>query len=309
MASGLDGRHRRGLPNFLVIGTGRAGTTSLYHYLAQHPQIFMSPVKEPKFFALEGHSLDFRGPGDERIRAETTTTLSAYRQLFDGVRDEIAVGEASTLYLSHETAPDAIARYVPDVRLIALLRDPAARAHSAFQHLTRDGWEPLAEFEEALRDEPRRIAEGWYYFWYYRDRGFYGRDLGRYYQRFDPDRIRVYLYEDFSRDPFVVLADIFRFLGVAAGFRPDVAARHNPSGRARSARLQRFLSRRHPLKEAAKALVPERLGHRLISLLQPANLASDALRPETRAWLVDGYREDSRRLETLIGRDLSAWRG
>ena len=160
MASGLDGRHRRGLPNFLVIGTGRAGTTSLYHYLAQHPQIFMSPVKEPKFFALEGHSLDFRGPGDERIRAETTTTLSAYRQLFDGVRDEIAVGEASTLYLSHETAPDAIARYVPDVRLIALLRDPAARAHSAFQHLTRDGWEPLAEFEEALRDEPRRIAEG-----------------------------------------------------------------------------------------------------------------------------------------------------
>src|SRR4030065_405156 len=66
MASGLDGRHRRGLPNFLVIGTGRAGTTSLYHYLAQHPQIFMSPVKEPKFFALEGHSLDFRGPGASR---------------------------------------------------------------------------------------------------------------------------------------------------------------------------------------------------------------------------------------------------
>ena len=66
---------------------------SLYHYQAQHPQVFMSALKEPKFFALEGHPLDFRGPGDERIRAETTTTLEAYRRLFHGVRAEIAIGE------------------------------------------------------------------------------------------------------------------------------------------------------------------------------------------------------------------------
>jgi hypothetical protein len=152
------------MPNFLVIGAGRSGSTSLYHYLAQHPQIFMSPVKEPKFFALEGHALDFRGPGDERIRVDTTTTLTAYRSLFDGVRGELAVGEASTLYLSHEAAADAIARHVPEMKLIAILRDPAERAHSAFQHLTRDGYEPLANFEDALCDEPRRMAEGWYYF-------------------------------------------------------------------------------------------------------------------------------------------------
>ncbi len=307
MARALGGHAGRGFPNFVVIGTGRAGTTSLYHYLVQHPQIFMTAVKEPKFFALEGHPLDFRGPGDARIRAETTTILSEYQRLFEGVRDELAIGEASTLYLSHEAAPEALARYVPDAKLIAILRDPAERAYSNFQHLTRDGHEPCADFEDALRDEPRRIAEGWYYFWYYRDRGFYHRDLSRYFQRFDPRQIRVYLYEELERNPALMLEDMFRFLGVDPGFRSDVSARHNLSGRARNPGLQRFLARRHPLKEAVKALVPEQLGHRLISWLQPSNLVRLAVKPETRARLVEGYREDIHRLEGLIGRDLSSW--
>lgn len=152
---------RRGLPTFLVIGAAKAGTTSLYHYLGQHPQVFMSPVKEPGFFALEGHPLDFRGPGDEWLRQATTTTLEAYQKLFEGVRDEPAVGEASVLYLHHHAAPEAIARYVPDVKLVAVLRDPVERAYSAFLYQTRNGREPLADFEEALRAEPRRIADGW----------------------------------------------------------------------------------------------------------------------------------------------------
>ena len=69
-------------PNFFIIGAGKAGTTSLYHYLKQHPEIFMSPLKEPKFFALEGHALDFRGPYDDRIREGTTTDRAAYLRLF-----------------------------------------------------------------------------------------------------------------------------------------------------------------------------------------------------------------------------------
>ena len=295
------------LPNFLVIGAARSGTTSLYHYLAQHPQIFMSPVKEPRFFALEGHPLDFRGPGDERLRADTITSFDRYQELFAGAGDEIAVGEASTVYLSHKAAPDAIARYLPGVRLIALLRDPAERAHSAFQHLIRDGWEPLTDFGEALRDEPRRIADGWYDFWHYRERGFYYRQLSRYFDRFGADRIRIFLYEDFVQNPLVVLEDIYRFLGVETEFRADVSARHNASGRARSAGMQRFLTGRHPLKEAARKLIPERLGHRVISLLQRENLTTSSIPPETRAWLVEGYRDDTQRLEELIGRDLSAW--
>jgi hypothetical protein len=298
---------RNGLPNFLVIGAAKSGTTSLYHYLRQHPEIFMSPVKEPRFFALEGHPLDFRGPGDERFRLGTTTTLEAYRELFEGVSDERAIGEASVLYLHHPAAPEAIARHIPGVKLIAVLRNPVDRAYSGFLIKLRDGYEPLTDFEQALRVEPQRIAEGWYYTWHYRDQGFYHRNLLRYFERFDPSQVRVYLHEDFERDPHGMLTDIFRFLGVDDGFRPDLRTRHNASGRPRSPRLQRLLTRAHPVKEAAKSVIPEEWGHRVIARLQTGNLERPPLPSETRAHLVEGYRDDIRQLEGLIGRDLSHW--
>lgn len=294
-------------PNFFVIGAAKAGTTSLYHYLGQHPEIFMSPVKEPRYFALAGHPLDFHGPGDERLREKTTTTLDAYLRLFTGVRNEPAVGEASVLYIHHPAAAEAIARDVPNAKIIALLRNPVDRAHSGFLYQTRDGYEPLAAFEDALRAEPERIADRWYYGWHYRDQGFYHRSLARYFERFDPSQIRVYLHEDLDRDPHSVLANIFRFLGVDEGFRPDFSMRYNPSGRPRSARAQRLLTRRHPLKEAVKSVIPEQWGHRLIAAVQPANLVRPAVRAETRARLVEGYAEDIRQLERLVGRDLSHW--
>jgi hypothetical protein len=295
-----------GLPNFLIIGAAKAGTTSLYHWLRLHPQIYMSPVKEPKFFALEGHPLDFRGPGDERFREGTTTRLEDYRKLFDQVSDERAVGEASVLYQYHEAASEAIARYVPDVKLIAVLRNPVERAYSGFLVKLHRGYEPLSGFDEALGAEPGRIADGWSYTWCYRDQGFYHRNLTRYFERFDPEQIRVYLYEDLERDPHRLVTDIFHFLGVDAGFRANLTI-HNRSGVPRSARLQRLLTRSHPVKEAAKSVIPEEWGHRVISRLSRGNLRRPPLRPETRARLIEGYYEDIRRLEGLIGRDLSHW--
>jgi hypothetical protein len=295
-----------GLPNFFVIGAAKSGTTSLYHYLRQHPQIFMSPIKEPRFFALEGDPLDWRGPGDERYRAKSITTLDAYRALFEEVNGEPAVGEASVLYLDHPEAPDRIARRIPEARLIAVLRNPAEKAYSSYLFKCRDGDEQL-EFEDALRAEPQRIADGWYWAWRYRSRGFYHGMLRRYFERFDRSQIRVYLYEDFSRDPGGLLADAFRFLEVDDGFRPDLKVHHNVSGRPRSPRLQRLLTRSHPVKEAAKSVIPEDWGHRVIARLQRPNLMRPAMRPDTRADLLEAYRDDIGRLEELIDRDLSHW--
>lgn len=294
------------LPNFLVIGAAKSGTTSLYHYLAQHPEIYMSPVKEPRFFALESHSLDFSGPGGG-WRTETRTTIEGYEQLFDGVRGERAVGEASVIYLIHPRAPGAIADRIPGARLVAVLRDPAERAYSAFMDHSLAGREICATFEDALAAEPQRVADGWYWAWRYREHGFYHRNLSRFYERFDPEQIRVYLYEDYNRDPHPVLADMFGFLGVDDGFRVNVAARHNRSGRARSPRVHAVLGYPHPAKEALKKVVPERWGHRVISALAEKNLERPPMRPETRAELVAGYAEDIGRLEGLLGRDLSHW--
>src|SRR5215218_4707583 len=121
------------MPNFLIIGAGKSGTTSLYHYLGQHPEVFMSPMKEPKFFCFEGERPNFRGPGDdEEINRKCVTTIDAYRALFDGVACEKAVGEASSMYLYYPKAPERIDHHVAGVRLIAVLRNPVDRAYSSY---------------------------------------------------------------------------------------------------------------------------------------------------------------------------------
>ena len=122
------------MPNFLLIGAAKAGTSSLYGYLKQHPQIYMSPIKEPRFFALEGETLNFNGP-TRGINQTSINTLEAYSQLFQKVTTEKAIGEASTIYLSSPKAPERIKHYLPDVKLIAILRDPSERAFSSYMHL------------------------------------------------------------------------------------------------------------------------------------------------------------------------------
>ena len=300
------------LPNFLVIGAGKSGTTSLYHYLRQHPQIFMSPTKEPKFFALEGVGIYFRGPGDQEVMTQTAdnrsvTEIGAYERLFDGVRGEKAIGEASPIYLHSPQAPARIRHHIPDAKLVAVLRNPVERAYSAYLHQVRDGREWLG-FREALRAEEGRIRDGWAPGWRYRRVGFYFEHLSRYYELFGAEKLRVYLYEDLSESPVSVSQDIFRFLGVDGSFVPDTSLRHNPSGIPKSKALVALIKRPNPLKSAARAILPEKLRKRLSASLQTRNLSKAPPMPEeARRELVEAYREDVLRLEGLIGRDLSGW--
>lgn len=129
------------MPHFLVIGAAKAGTVSLYNYLQQHPQIYMSPVNETNFFALNGANLDawFRGPHDqEAVTQHCIKTLAAYRGLFSQAQPGQCVGESSPLYLYSQTAPAQMKHYLPQVKLIAILRQPTMRAFSNFCHYRRD---------------------------------------------------------------------------------------------------------------------------------------------------------------------------
>lgn len=297
-----------GLPNFFVVGVAKSGSTSFYHYLVQHPDVFMSTPKEPRTFAYLADPRHFTGPGDERVWDRSIKTLDEYRELFAEAQGARAVGEASVTYLPHRPTAEAIAQHVPDARIIALLRNPVERAHSAFLYHRRDAYEPSPTFEESLAEEQGRIAAGWHYRWHYRDQGFYHRNLTAYYEHFDADQIRVYFTEDLARDPHAVLADAFRFLGIDDEFRPDVRRRHNRSGIPRSRAAQRMLAQPHPVKEAIKKVVPEEWGHRMIERLLPANLERPEIRPETRAEMMGAYADDIAQLEQRIGRDLSHWR-
>jgi hypothetical protein len=294
------------LPNFLVIGAAKCGTTALYEYLGQHPDVFLSPNKEPQFFAFEDETLCFRGPG-VTINQTAVTSLEAYRTLFAGARGEKAVGEASALYLYVPKAADRIRQHVPGARLLAVLRDPIDRAYSSFMHLRREGREPLSDFRAALAAEPGRIADNWGFLWRYLDLGRYHVQLRRFYERFPREQLRVLLYDDFRDAQGAALRSVFGFLEVDEGFRPDTSLRHNVSGIPRSRWLYELVSGRGPAGRVLGAVVPAALMARVRARAASRLLRQEPLDPELRAELVERVREDVLRLQDLLGRDLSRW--
>ncbi len=258
------------MPNFLVIGAAKAGTTSLYHYLNQHPQIYMTPIKETNFFALEGLPVDFCGPGDQDyIKRFAITDKQSYQEQFQGITSEHAMGEASPLYLYSIVAPSRIRHYIPDVKLIAILRHPVDRAYSSFLHLLRDGREFITDFARSLEEEELRTCSNWEHIWHYRQMGFYYRQLKRYYDLFNRCQIRVYLYDEFNQSPGRILLDIFQFLNVDETFMPDTSIRHNETSITQD--------KRPPLL------------------------------PEVRREMIKAYQEDILQLQNLIQIDLSKW--
>lgn len=293
------------MPNFLIIGAAKSGTTSLYYYLKQHPQIFMSPVKEPSFFAIEGEPMNIRGPGGPAKRSFWIADLASYRALFEGVRDERAVGEASVLYMYHPQAAERIRRYNPEMKLIAVLRNPVERAYSSFCFLAENAAEPLADFEAALAAEEARIRERWEHLWHYKSMGYYYQQLKRYYERFDRSQVRVYLYEEFNRDNLRVLQDIFRFLEVDSGFVPNTSVRYLESGLPKNRRLQRLVLR-SPLRKLLRTYLPERLQPFFLKV-KKQTVSKGRMDEQIRRSLTAEYREEILRLQELIDQDLSGW--
>ena len=125
---------------------------------------------------------------------------------------------------------ERIERYVPGAKSIALLRNPADRAYSAFLYALRMGVEPLTDFAQALREEPFRMRNRWHYVFHYRSRGLYYQQLKRYYEVFGRERLGVWLYEDMREDPAGVAQSVFRFLEVDDTFAPDTSSKYNPAG-------------------------------------------------------------------------------
>lgn len=291
------------LPNFLIIGAAKGGTTSLYHYLAQHPQIYMSPLKEPRFFALEGEELNFQNP-DRSINHTSVTTLAEYCQLFEGVSDEIAIGEASPLYLYSTKAVERIAHYVPEAKLIVILRNPVERAYSCYKHLI--ALEPYS-FADALKEEDKRIAQNWSHLWHYRHGGYYYQQLQRYFEKFDREQIEVYLFDDLQSDPLRLVQNLFSFLEVDNSFVPDLTYQ-NVSNNPKVKVLQNIVSGKHLLRTASQKVFPQSIRKNVAQKIRNWNSQKFESIPENiRHELTEDYREDIMKLQDLVGLNLDRW--
>lgn len=293
------------LPNFLVIGAPKAGTTTINYVLDQHPQVFMCPVKESGFFWAYGQNFHHQGYGAEKLINRLVTDIEAYQKLFAGVTDERAIGEASVRYLYMPQTPAIIHKIIPHAKMIAILRHPAEQAFSAFMNNLRDGWEPCATFEEAVAQERQGLRDEWFSFRYLRQ-GFYFRSLKNYLEFFSPTQLHISLFEDLQQDPQGLMRSIFRFLEVDEDFVPDFSHKHNVSGIIRNPILRFLWTRTNRMRAKLRPLLPPGWRH-AISEWVFRDLQKLTISPEMRAELTEYYREDILQLQDLIRRDLSHW--
>jgi hypothetical protein len=309
------------LPNFFIAGAPKAGTTSLYHYLDQHPQVYMSPVKEPNFFAAEIREENFdpqlrpdivrdavnlrdflSGDMREKRFGGIVEEWEDYLRLFAHADHESAVGEASVCYLWSRTAPEGIAARIPDAKILLMLRDPAERAFSQYLHGAGNGainWSFREHIQRNLRHQSEQICVHYPFLEF----GLYAEQLGRYRERFGRN-VWVGFHEDFQHRPLEVYRSICRFLEIAADFSPDMQSRRMQAQVPILSSLGRM--KRWGFWQAAAKATPARLRplFRRALIRRPGATRMD---PADRRYLVDFYREDIGKLSSLLDRNLDCW--
>jgi hypothetical protein len=301
------------LPDFLLVGAPKAGTTALHAALAQHPELFLSGVKEPKYY-LCGDSPPpaYRGPGDAHSNQEWIWQRQRYLDLFADAGEDQLAGESTPLYLYHRDARRRIASDLPRARLVAVLRDPVDRAYSNWMHLWADGLEPCADVVEACNLEAKRVDDGWAPFWHYRGLGMYGRQLADLFEHFPAEQVLVLRYRSLVDDPRTALDRVCRFLGVSEDVVTEIPKGNSkpfvhPSARTKllgpmvrtGAAVGQFLPPR-AWRVASKPLVGQ--------LHQRGNPERPRLTPEQGEILRAPFLDDIDLLETITGESFDDWR-
>lgn len=282
-------------PNFLIIGAPKAGTTGLYKTLRQHPQIFLSQVKEPNFFMQPEFYNKINNKED-------------YLALFANAKPQhLAVGEASVLYLGDEEAARNIYQAIPDVRMVAVLRQPAERIYSHYIMYLRLKREPLTDFSTVVdimtgvKDLQTRNNA------IYLRESLYAANLKRYLALFPRKQFFISLYDDWRKSPQQVLSGLYSFLNV----NPDIdlpAIRDNKGGLPLFPDFFYFLNTPNPVKTIFRKFFPLRLGKKIIdSTSQLMLVKAPPMNPDLRMHLTQFFRADILELQDLLDRDLSSW--
>jgi len=296
------------LPNFLIVGAAKSGTSSLHNYLNQHPEVFMPSynsegmkVKEPRFLIkdLVKHRLH-----------NGVWTWEEYKSLFNDVIDEKAIGESTVLYLYYYK--DAIKNIKEklgiDVKIIIMLRNPTERAYSAFQHVSR-GFKEQNSFEESLEMEDGRLErEGNLTpMVMYKDMGLYHEMVKSYQENFS--NVHVIIYDDFRDNTENEMKKTYQFLRISDNTNIDYVTRHNVGGkRWKNDKVKHLFMKENPIKSVIKRIIPRRLRKGLRNNLVTASTNKVLLmKDQTRIMLNDFFREDVRKLSDLLNRELTHW--
>ncbi len=292
-------------PNFFIIGAPKSGTTALSEYLRQHPNVFFSDPKEPEYYAS-----DFDGRVIEKEKDYTRLFAHA-----DPVR-HLAVGEGSIVYIYSSAAVPNIMQELPDAKFIIMLRNPADLVISLHAQFLMQGNENLPGFMDAWNAEPdrrhgKRIPSGcrdpkWLY---YSDWGRLGSQLKRVRDIVPDSKLKVILFDDFTRHTPTVYREVLNFLCIPDDKR-TVFPRVNERRLPRSIPFQTVIGTAMRLWLPFRTMITGGKGFGVGDSLSRWNTlpAQSSPLPEAREMLTDFYKDEVRMLEDLLGRDLSAWR-
>lgn len=292
------------LPNFLIVGTARAATTTIHEYLKQHPDIYMTEWKEPSFFTFkdkENASFTTGRP------VKFVTKVEDYQSLFKGAENKLVRGESSTpyLYFYKQTIPnikETISNY-EDIKILIVLRNPIERAYSQYMMKVRDLVEDMP-FMNALLSERNRKEENAHFDFFYSERGLYYNQVKAYIQHFK--HVKIVFYEDFKENNELVLDEIIDFLNLkkinfqSIGFQ-------NISGKPKVKLISRLLKEDFFVKRKLKKVVPDSLLLEMNSFIMRKNLNNVKMGEEAKNYLRNYYSEDVKKLEELLAIDLSKW--
>lgn len=286
------------LPDFFIVGAPKAGTTSLYEYLYRHPEIFLSPVKEPHYFT----TLQPKVPPEDRSRFVRDRT--EYARLFAEVDGELAVGEASSSYLWCRDASQRIVEEVGRARIIALLRDPSERAHSHYLMDVRNGTQAQAFYNALISDYAADI-KGWHCSHLYVELGMYCSQIARYRNAFGKENVLVLFFDDLIGNPAGTTEQVHRFLGVSTEHigGSDTGKVHNEHRRTRGGPA-RWLMAQRGLRRAAGTIMPKRLRGFTRTRLLMRRERHPPMDARSRSFLRGMFDRDGDDLRELMGRNL-----
>lgn len=294
------------LPDFLIVGAAKCGTTSLYNYLSQHDEIYLNKNKEPKYFVSKFLKFPLGGKGDNVTEELMVKSFKEYLSLFQPKQPHQITGEASVDYFFYaDEVIEDIKSTLGDVKIIIMLRNPTERAFSAYKHLVRDVRE-TESFEKGLKLEHEREKRNYEFIWYYKKAGFYYESVKKYKENFS--KVHVINFDDFIEETNRVMEELFIFLKVNPKFSIEKSTIYNKTGSPKSKFLQRALvgSPNQIMRKAGRFLFSKRRRKKIREILENKNLNDKGLylREDTRAKLDEIYANDLRLLKDDFGINL-----
>lgn len=289
------------LPNFVVIGAPKSGTTSLFFYLKQHPDVYLPVRKELHYFSYSELAKQIQGPGDRETLSSLCADQNAYLSHYANVKREKAVGEISPSYLYFSHTAEHIKDDLGPVKIITLLRNPLEKAFSQYSHLMRDGREDLSFFD-ALMQEKERATAGWSDFWRYAESSLYTKKLKHYLSVFGDDNVKIFLFDNLVANPAAFMREVYSFLEIDPTIEPDIKTVYNRSGESRSKMVADFFAKPNSIKSLFKIIIPERVRISVRMKILDLNTGEKGrVDEQAKNYLQEYFANDVADLESLLG--------